>query len=249
MTERYERLFTYGKQRPVNYHDKETWTDEVKALYQCLLAENHRALAPLLKWDIEFLTDPKAIVTLILLKYAPELPDKECRDQLRKIANVIAQRPRRRLRKLPHGDQLKAELESLINLIKDKKLLEVKENRLAIQERLEEALYNPMLDESKVGSGRLVSDLSEKELLGGGENPPFILDRQYVATRRRASGARKVKIASLAATLRRVVGGDSARVRKPRSWALQAMADHYKVEPKQIEKSITREIRAGRRRR
>ncbi len=250
MTERYERVFTYGKRRPVSYHDQESWTDEVKALYDRLQKQDHSALAPLLKWDIEFLTDPRAIVSLILLKFAPELPDKYCRGELRKIANVIARRPGRRPRKLPHGDQLNADLERLVEIFKEKRLLEVKKNRAAIQDRLEVAFYNPMLDVSNVGMGAQVLGLSEKLLLGDDEHPHrvLVLDRETLAARRRVQGDRKKVVAALASTLHRVMKENQYRIRGPRAWALLAMADHYGVEAKQIEKAISREMRSGRRR-
>ncbi len=248
MTERYERLFSYGKRRPVSYHLQETWTDEVKALYDRLQRQDHSALAPLLKWDIEFLTDRRAIVSLILLKFAPELPDKYCRAELRRIANVISRRPGRRPRKLPHGDQLEDELEQLIGIIKERRLLEVKENLAAIQDRLEVAFYNPMLDSSNVGMGAQVDDFSGKEFLGDDEAQPLVLDRETLAAQRRVHGERKKEVATLAFALHEAVRLAPDRIKKPRTWALEAMADHYGVEAKQIEKSITREIRAARRR-
>ncbi len=61
--------------------------------------------------------------------------------------------------------------------------------------------------------------------------------------------APKEGIAKLAAALGRVSKMTLGHIRRPRSWALQTVAAHYGVEPKQVEKRISREIRSGRRRR
>src|SRR6266853_4534216 len=109
MSERFERLLTYGA-LPVNYNIPKSWTDEVTNLYRRLEEGDCTALAPLLKWDIEFLSDPQAIRCLIVLKGDPVGPDRESRAELRRIANVIARRPGRGRSKLPWGDRLAWEL-------------------------------------------------------------------------------------------------------------------------------------------
>lgn len=250
MTERYERIFSYGA-RPVDYHLRDTWTDEVAALYKRLKERDHTALAPLLKWDIEFLTDSKAMVALINLKYSPDIPKGKAKAELRKIADEIARRPGRPRRKLPHGDQLEAELKWLTGIIEKCRLLEVKEDPHEIQDRLAVALWNPMLDTPEdAPAGFLVSGMSQKQLEElFKKGPKTVLDKETIGRRKVVHGTRREEIRILAFTLYDVICQQSRRIRKARSWALQAMSGHYGVDPKRIENSIRNEIRSGRRRR
>src|SRR5437867_11276298 len=100
MTERYERMITFGAS-PVNYNLPETWTDETKQLYERLKGGDWAALAPLLDIDLEFITDSQAMRALVMLKWVPGVPDKEARRELGKIANIIRRRPGNRGAKRP----------------------------------------------------------------------------------------------------------------------------------------------------
>ncbi len=239
MTRRYERLFGYGAP-PLNYHDMGTWPHEVLRLYRRLLSNDHSVLAPLLKWDIEFLSNRRVMISLIKLKYSPDLPDKQCREKLREIAKVIAYRPRRFDRNLPYGDQLSAELESLSDLIEKHALLKIKNDRGAIQKKLELALRKPMLEAPKGEIGALVSDLTKEELLGSKKASQRIQGKRKIPTRKVADESPKREIVRLASALSRVIN-EKPRTRKARSWAIQAMADLYGVEPKHLYRAIAKE--------
>ncbi len=244
MTERFERLFTFGP-RPVNYRDRETWTEEVQVLYKRLQDGDHSALAPLLKWDIEFLLDPRAMARLIQLKYAPELKDHFCRAELRRIANVIAQRPKRR-HVLPSGDLLEAELRSLTVGVEKGKLLEVKEDKQAILERLLKALPE-FESEADEWEARAV-ERRRKALLGFRELPPASRKALKVGSPKPSETPSRW-VVSISSRLHKVMKDSLRPIRKPRSWAIQALAAYYGVEAHDIDKRIAREIHSGRRRR
>ena len=257
MTERYERLFCYGDP-PVDYHRRDTWTDEVKALYKRLEEKDYTALAALLKWDIEFLSDPKVMAELIKLKFAPEYPDDECRSELRKIANVIARRPGRRRRVLPYGDQLKRDFKKTIDCIEDQRLLEVKRDRKAIEQGVAIAMYEPMLEPRVEGEGGvLISGLSEAELKKVFRKAPkIVLGSRKGSTYKVSTAARREEIVRLASILYQVQEEHQFRIRAARSWALKAVTKHYAdlrgveaLEEKQVETAIRRFEKAGRRRR
>ena len=248
MSEIHERLFTYGA-RAVSSYEPETWTDEVKALFERLERRDYSAVAPLLSWDIEFLCNQTVIAALINLKYAPELPDKMCRAELRKIANVVRRRPGRPRRKLPYGDFLEAELKGLTTVIERAALLEVKSDAREIQARVEVALRNPMLDRPKGERGMLVSGLSEGELKNLVDKWLTTPGEPDFPPRWEIPNDRRREMATIAFSLYEAMDKALGRIRKPRSWALRAMADHYRVEPKEIEQAISRDLKAGRRRR
>jgi len=217
-------------------------------LYERLQKRDYFVLADLLKWDIEFLTDRRAIVTILGLKHSPDLPDKQCRAELRRIANVIRRRPSRSRRKLPYGDQLEAELGSLTRVIEERRLLEVKTDRKAIQERLAEVMRKPMpktRDDGK--SGALVSDLSKEQLLELKDDGQRRRGRRKDTTRKPTPEPPREETEKLASTMARVAGVTTFR--RARSWALHTMADYYGTERKLILQAIKREQCAGLRRR
>jgi len=248
MTERYERVFIYGP-RSVDAYVEETWTDQVKALMERLQRYDYSAVAPLLEWDIEFLCNQKVIAAIIILKYSPDLDDKWCRAELRRIANVLARRPRRRRHKLPYGDRLEAELKNLTAVIEKSKLLEVKSDAQEILKRLEISLRIPMLDTPEGITGARIDGLSAEDILKVIAVPRTIQDESEFPGRVHIREDRRREIATLAFALHEVMENAEARTRTPRSWALKAIAAHYDVEPKEIEQAISRNIKAGLRRR
>jgi len=248
MTERYERVFIYGPPS-VDAYVEDTWTDQVKALMERLEHYDYSAVAHLLEWDIEFLCNQKVIAAIIILKYSPDLDDKSCRAELRRIANVIGRRPKRRRSKLPYGDRLEAELKNLTAVIQKGKLLEVKGNAQAILKRLEIILRNPMLDTPEGRTGAQIDGLRAEEILKVIDIPRTSQEESDFPNRMHIREDRRREIATLAFNLHEVMENAEARTRTPRSWALKAMAAHYDVEPKEIEQAISREIKAGRRRR
>lgn len=139
MGERFERLMTFGAP-PVKYSDPSTWTEGVKALYKRARAWDYTAIAPLLRADLEFIRVPFVFGGLVLLKYTTEVPDAVARAELRKIAGVIQQRPRRRRSKLPTGDILDAELQWLADFIRTHNLLRRKKHPRALERKIRRAL-------------------------------------------------------------------------------------------------------------
>lgn len=163
MTERFERQITYGA-RPVNYVEPDTWTDEVKILYERLENGDYTALAPLIAIDLEFITDNQAMRALVMLKYIHSVPDDVARAELQKIASVIKRRPRHRGAKLPYGDRLNEQIRRMTDWIKKNKLLEVKRDRAGLMKRIRETrsdlnrtdqakLYSALLESARVGTG------------------------------------------------------------------------------------------------
>jgi hypothetical protein len=202
----------------------------VNGLYERLKGGDCTALAPLLKRDIEFIRDPQAMRALVTLKYSPDYSASDARKELRRIGNIVAQRPGRRNR-LPHGDRLQAELQALTQLIKEKRLLEVKKDPAAVRRRL---LEKPGLIDGPLPRGAAQLQVSvawgdhEWQQAGDdGDNPPQ--DHQDALYEILQEGVRLAH----------------QYVRSARSWALNAMSCHYKTDPKQIEKTIRRDLTSG----
>jgi hypothetical protein len=233
MSEGFERMITYGA-RPVSYPARETWTDEVKALYARLKDGDSTALAPLLEWNIEFIRAPMATAALICLKYTSELPARQARAELRRIANVIIRRPARRKTKLPYGDRLLDELQNLTAWIETHELLKLRKNAASLRERVDELLEPP----------RPVIPPEDCWPQVDGK-PVYVPPREMDVIPMPPAVRAKITDAIVEAVQR--PGG--MHVRKPRAWALQALALYYDVEPKDIEKCISRDLKSGRRKR
>jgi hypothetical protein len=249
MTERLRRI-TVGTP-PVTYSDPKTWTDEVRRLYGRIRQWDCTALAPLLKWDLEFIRRRPVFGVLVLLKFTDEYPAALARRELRKVANVIAQRPRRQKTKLPPGDQLEVELKSLTAFIDQHQLLKRKKTPRALEQKLHRLLRlrespmfrrHPALRDGTFGgewsdeSGVLARD--EEASLADIEAPHKPGSPEFQAFSRLCD--------SLLRTTS--IPGRGFR-RGARSWALAALADYLNADEKQIEKRITREVKSGRRRR
>lgn len=167
-----------------------------------------------------------AIAALVNLKFNPQLPPAKCRAELRKIANVIQRRPRGRGAKLPPGDWLEAELRGLVELIDTNNLLAFKKDR-SLREKVMAALSPPPIPPIEVEhEGR-------RELIPMDDSIPL-------------NPAQKERICK---GLLEGVRRGQAYVRRPRSWALQALAAMYRVDPKIIEKRIRRDKQSGSRKR
>lgn len=226
MSERFERMFTFGAP-PVNSRNRDTWTDEVVALYQRLQDGDDTALAPLLEFDMEFLREGMAIAAIVGLKYDRTIPARVARAGLQRIANVIRKRPGRRGAKLPFGDRLLAEAEHLTSFLESNNLIKLAKDREALRSRVLELLEPP---KPKPATHSFVEWDRKRVKLPRPEDAIPIPEHLKV----------KVCDAILAGT---------RGVRKPRSWAKQALAHYYNAQVKDIEKRIARDLKSGKRKR
>ncbi len=213
----------------VNYNDPTTWTDEVKRLYDRLGDGDCTALAPLVAIDIEFLTDQQAMRALVTLKYDPDFPDRKARAELRKTANVLIRRPRK-TGWLPEGDVLLAGLRGLVTWIENHDLLDLKDNREALERRILDLLSalrrrrkSPKSVEAGIETedGRFVPAPSRRD------------DASLIPQQRERRRWCKAFLTGLTA--------GSRRIRTARSWALQTIAEYYGTDPKTIGKKIARD--------
>jgi len=228
MTERFERIVTFGV-LPVTYGRPETYTEQVKKLLERLDDGDCRALAPLIALDIEFIREPMAIAALVILKYDRQQSDRQARAELQKIANVIRRRPRSRGARLPYGDWLQAECAWLEGFIEQHRLLKVKRDARLLRMRILDGLTPKPRPEA----GAWIERNGVRY-----EHPP---EAPLSIPKERQ---KRICEAILAG-----VRTPHGQVRTAKSWALQAVAGAHGAEVKEIQKRISRDLKAGRRRR
>lgn len=233
MTMRFSRLVTFGP--VVTYHDRHTWTEEVKQLYKRLQDGDPGALAPLLAIDIEFVRDSQAMRALVTLKNDPAYPAAKARSQLRKIANVMTRRPRHK-GKLPPGDLLLAELKGLTAWIEQNQLLALKTDEKALRAKIEKLLTTPLPRPRGIPE-ELKKHVFHVDVFVEGEEERLEKAEQVAEPDPfLPEPARNRMVDALVLSVR-----NGGYARRPRSWALGALAEYYNVDRKQIEKRIQRD--------
>ena len=224
MRSRSERPVTFGP--VVHYPQRGTWTAEVKEYYEQLKAGDVYALAPLLSFDLLFLCDVAAAKALVLLKTDTCCPAAQARRELRRIANLITRRHGRRRAKLPPGDFLYVELAGLADFIERNRLLDLQDDRDALNARIDELLpTTPGKQSWENASGALISEDGHQVKVDLGEAELY-RERDRTAIREALWDGREYA---------------GVRLRAGRSWALFALARFYGVKSKMIEKQISRD--------
>ena len=230
MSLKFERILAFGP--VVDYPRKETWTQEVKDLYQRLKDGDCTALAPLLAIDLEFIRDTQALRALLLLKYDPDYPAASARRELRKIANVLTRRPSKR-GTLPTGDFLQAELRGLSIWLRAHGLLAYKKDPDDLRKRLRKLLARSEGRET-LPDGVLQVDVgwenADGEVVWRPDPRPEPLSKKD-----------KADIEAICDALVEGVRPFGRYVRSTRSWALNALSIIHDTDRKMIEKRISRD--------
>lgn len=148
MSERMERLWTYGAQ-PVNCNIPATWTPEVKGLYERVASGDWRALPDLLDVEEDFGMLPEIRTTYWIVKSDPSIPERERRDVLDKLARITGRKSKYGRSKLPPKYELACNLNSLTALIEFRGLVDLRGDHRKLGEALRtlgETLNEAMAD-------------------------------------------------------------------------------------------------------
>ncbi len=135
MSERIERLWTFGAP-PVNCNIPETWTPEVKALFERVTAGDWRALPDLLAVDEDFEMIPAVRATYWIVKHDPVISEEERRDVLDRLAHIRGRASKYGRSKLSPKYELAYTLNWLTALIEHRGLMDLRDNPRGLSEAL-----------------------------------------------------------------------------------------------------------------